>query len=368
MTFSTDDYQPTDDLSRAFTLPKRWYLDSQALELEKEKVFWKTWQCVGRAKQVARVGDYFACEVTGEPLVITRGADGVLRAFSNVCKHRAGAVAVGRGNRKSLQCMYHGWTYGLDGKLLFAPEMEGVVWNRDEFCLDAVRVEAWGGFLFVNLDAHAQPLLEILGAIPREVAAQGFPLEGMEFVERRDYVVECNWKVYIDNYLEGYHLPIAHPGLFREIDYEQYRVDAYRYYASQYAPIRELKAGEIQGRDRRFVRTEGEEQALYYWIFPNFMVNVYPDNLQINIILPTSHDRTLTIFEWYFLQPGSGAGWNSLQESIRFSDEVQREDIEICEIVQKGLRSRTYDAGRFSAKRENGVHHFHLLLNEFLQK
>lgn len=317
---------------------------------------------------MARVGDYFACQVTGEPLVVTRGTDNVLRAFFNVCKHRAGAVAVGRGNRKSLQCMYHGWTYGLDGKLLFAPEMEGVEWNRDDFCLDAVRVETWGGFLFVNLNRAAPPLLEFLGEIPRQVEQQGFRTDAMEFVERRDYHVNCNWKVYIDNYLEGYHLPIAHPGLFREIDYEQYRVDAFRYYASQYAPIRELKPGEIHGRDRRFIRTEGEEQALYYWVFPNFMVNLYPDNLQINIILPLTHEKTLTIFEWYFLQPGSGAGWNSLQESIKFSDEVQREDIEICEIVQKGLRSRTYNAGRFSAKRENGVHHFHLLVDEFLTK
>lgn len=368
MTLLLDDYTPQPNTARASTLPARWYVEPQFLEKEKENIFYRTWQCVARAEQVARRGDYLACAVLDEPLVLSRGTDEVLRAFSNVCKHRAGAVAVGKGNRKSLQCMYHGWTYGLDGKLLTAPEMEGVEWDRAAFCLDAVRVETWGGFVFVNLDPHAPPLHDVLGDIPHQVERAGFRPAEMEFVERRDYYVDCNWKVYIDNYLEGYHVPIAHPGLFREIDYENYKVDTYRYYSSQYAPIRELKPGEVHGRDRRFLRTEGEEQALYYWIFPNFMLNLYPDNLQINIILPLGHEKTLTIFEWYFLQPGSGAGWNSLQESIKFSDEVQREDIAICEIVQKGLRSRTYDTGRFSAKRENGVHHFHLLLNEFLRQ
>ena len=121
-------------------------------------------------------------------------------------------------------------------------------------------------------------------------------------------------------------------------------------------------------RDRRFLRTEAEEEALYYWVFPNFMLNFYPDNLQINIILPLSHDRTLTIFEWYFEQPGTGGGWESMQNSIAFSDEVQQEDIVICETVQKGLQSRSYDIGRFSVQRENGVHHFHSLVYQYLTR
>ncbi len=363
------DFTPNTDLSRASTLPSSWYTDPSILELEREKIFCSTWQPVGRIDMVVRSGDYFACDVVGEPVVVVRGMDGILRAFANVCRHRAGPVAAGRGNRKSLQCRYHGWTYTLDGRLFAQPEFEGVQdWNKTEICLPSYRVETWGPYVFVNLDHSAPGLTDVMGAIPDEVNRMGFALEKMHFLERRDYAVHCNWKVYIDNYLEGYHIPIAHPGLFRELDYEKYRIDTYRYYSSAYAPVRPLKEGEIQGRDRRYVRSEEESKALYYWIFPNFMINIYPDNLQANIILPQGHDRTLAIFEWFFIEPGTGEGWESVQQSISFSDQIQREDIELCEMVQRGLQSRTYNQGRLSVKRENGVHHFHSLVHEFLSK
>lgn len=363
------DFAPEAALARASTLPARWYVDPRFLELEKEKIFWRTWQPVGRLEEVLRPGDYFTCEVAGEPLLVTRGQDNDLRAFYNVCRHRAGPVATGKGNRKVLQCKYHGWTYGLDGQLLTAPEFEGVeAWRPQEACLPPVQVAVWGQFVFVNLDPDAAPLSETLGPIAAEVAGKGLAIERMQLVERRDYLVACNWKVYVDNYLEGYHIPIAHPGLFREIDYEQYRVDTFRYYSSQYAPIRPLRPDQIPGRDRRYVRTEAEAQALYYWVFPNLMLNFYPDNMQINIILPLDHQRTLTIFEWYYEQPGTGEGWESMQQSIAFSDEVQREDIFLCETVQKGLQSRSYRQGRFSVRRENGVHHFQSLIYEFLTR
>ena len=213
----------------------------------------------------------------------------------------------------------------------------------------------------------APPLAEMMGAIPAEVAAAGYDVASMRLVERRDYVIECNWKVYVDNYLEGYHLPIAHPQLFKELDYDSYRVEEFRYYSKQHAPIRELKPGEELGVDRRYLRQPGaEDSALYYWLFPNTMFNIYQDNMSSNVILPLGPDRTLTIFEWFFAEPGSGAGWESMQQTIAFSDEIQQEDIVICEQVQRGLRSRAYDTGRFSAKRENGVYHFQNLVREFL--
>ena len=361
------DFTPQPDIAFATTLPSRWYKDPAFLELEREKIFGRTWQAVGRADMVLRPGDYFTCELQGEPLVITRDAAGDLRALSNVCRHRAGPVAAGKGNRKSLQCRYHGWTYTLDGRLFAQPEFEGVQdWDKSKICLPSHKVQSWGPYIFVNLDPECFSFTEMLGKIPDEIQQQGFEIDQMNFIERREYIVNCNWKVYIDNYLEGYHIPIAHPGLFREIDYEQYRVDSYRYYASAYAPIRPLKEGDIHGRDRRYVRTEAETRALYYWIFPNFMINIYPDNLQANMILPVDHEKTLTVFEWFFKEPGTGEGWESLQQSIAFSDQIQQEDIELCESVQRGLKSRTYDKGRLSVKRENGLHHFHSLVHEFL--
>jgi len=357
-------------LARASTLSSRYYLEPAVLDDEKVRVFGRTWQLVAHWSDLARPGDFMPVTVLDEPIVLVHGTDGVLRAFYNVCRHRAGQVALTRGNRRSLQCRYHGWTYGLDGALRAAPEMEETE-DFDPACfgLQPVRVERWGPFVFVNLDDAAPGLAEVLASIPVEVAAAGFDIASMARVERRDYVVECNWKVYVDNYLEGYHIPIAHPALFREIDYDAYRIETQRYYSKQHAPVRELKPGQELGRDRRYLRSpDGEEDALYYWLFPNTMFNFYPDNMSTNVILPLGPERTLTIFEWYFAQPGTGGGWESMQQTIAFSDEIQQEDIVLCEQVQRGLRSRSYDAGRFSAKRENGVFHFQSLVREFLAR
>ena len=314
------DYNPADDLASAETMPARWYTDPQFLELEKHKIFWKTWQPVGRVDDVRRIGDFFTCEVVGEPLVIVRNLDNELKAYFNVCPHRAAVVAHGRGNRKSLQCKYHGWTYDLNGKLMRAPEFEGVKnWDAGNVCLQSVKCEAWGPWVFVNLDPHASPMSEVYDPIDKEIKGAGFNLDKMKLVERRDYLIDCNWKVYVDNYLEGYHLPIAHPGLFREIDYDQYRVDTFRHYSKQYAPIREVDAGEV--RDRRYVRSgEGEEDALYYWIFPNVMLNVYLDN--------TSHQHYSALSDMtkrsrflsgISMQPGTGEGWQQYAGHHRVS-------------------------------------------------
>jgi choline monooxygenase len=353
-----------EDLAHAETIPARWYTDPKQLELEREKIFWQTWQAFAHSAKVREARSYATGEIAGEPCVAVRGSDGVLRALSNVCRHRASTILEGEGCAKSLRCPYHGWTYALDGRLLAAPEFEGVKnWEREAVRLPEMRVEEWGPFVFVNVDGNAPALKEVMGDIPEQVAAIGCPVSQLHFSYRRDYLIKCNWKVYIDNYLEGYHLPAAHPSLFRELDYNAYRVDTYRYYSSQYAPIRPPRAG-CNGQ-RRYGSENAGDRALYYWIFPNFMLNVYPDNLSSNIILPVGHDQTLTIFEWFTYKQGSEAKEIS-PETVAFSDEIQQEDIRICENVQKGLASRTYDRGRYSVKRENGVHHFHSLLTEFL--
>ena len=359
---------PQTPLAGASTLPSRFYTDPSIYDREVEQIFGRTWQLVARADELARVGDFVPAMVVDEPVVVTHGLDGQLRAFYNVCRHRAGQVALTRGNRKSLQCHYHGWTYGLDGALRACPEMEeSEEFRKEDFGLQSVRVDRWGPFVFVCLDDEAPALAEVMGSIGSEVADAGYDVNRMRLVERREYVIACNWKVYVDNYLEGYHLPIAHPQLFKELDYDAYRVEEHRYYSKQHAPIRELKPGEELGRDRRYIRIPGqEENALYYWLFPNTMFNIYQDNMSSNVILPLGPDRTLTVFEWFFAEPGTGPGWESMQQTIAFSDEIQQEDIVICEQVQRGLGSRSYDAGRFSAKRENGVYHFQNLVREFL--
>lgn len=349
------DYEPT-ALAKATTLPSIWYVDPVFLEREREKIFRRSWQWVGRSEDVSRPGDYFAASLLDEPIVVARGLDSGLRGLSNVCRHRAALIAQNKGSGKLLQCPYHGWTYGLDGKLRRAPEMEEVEdFQIEDVCLPEVRVEEWGPLIFANLASSGPSFRETAPAIAEEVERAGFPIETMKFRERREYVVEANWKIYVDNYLEGYHIPMIHPALYRELDYDRYRVEAYRYHATQYAPLR--PSG---GEDRTNPKREEDEKALYYWVFPNLMLNFYPGSLQANTVIPLDHERTLTVFEWYGL-PGE-----DLEPAIAFSHQVQLEDVAISNSVQKGLRSRSYDRGRLSARRENGVHCFHGLLKEFL--
>jgi len=363
MSISLDDYRYDPNLATASTLPARWYTSAEFLELERNRIFARTWQAVAHSVDLVRPGDFVACELAGEPLVITHGTDGILRGFYNVCRHRAGTLAVGKGNRKSLQCQYHGWTYNLDGTLNRTPEFEGVEdFDRSCFGLAPIEVEAWGPLVFANLDLQSKPLNATLGEIVAETA--GIAIDKMQLVERRDYPVKCNWKVYVDNYLEGYHVPIAHPGLYRLLDYENYRVETRRMHSLQHSPLRPAR-----GATRLpYANLEPDTDVLYYWVFPNLMLNIYPDNFSVNFVLPIDADNTLTVFEWYFIEGGSGEAWETLQQGIAFSDEIQREDIELCEAVQRGLHSRSYNQGRFSVQRENGVHHFHALVDEFLRE
>ena len=159
---------------------------------------------------------------------------------------------------------------------------------------------------------------------------------------------------------------IAHPGLMKEIDYGQYRTDTFRYSSQQFAPIRAMKPDDA--RERLYAPGSGLKEALYFWIFPNLMLNIYPDNISTNVIVPLSHEKTLTIFEWFFHDVASQKSRERIERAVSFSDEVQREDILLCTNVQKGLGSSTYERGRYAVKRENGVHHFHLLLDEFLAR
>jgi len=353
-----DEYSFDRRLAAASTIPSRWYADPSVLEEEKRKVFGRTWQLVGRAEQVAAPGQYFTATIADEPLIVVRGADENLRAFSNVCRHRAGPVAAGAGQCKSFRCGYHGWTYSLDGNLVATPEFDGVEgFSKEENCLPQFRVETWGALVFVNLDKACAPLLYVLEDMPARVSLRNF--EGMRLAQRKDWYVDCNWKVYVDNYLEGYHIPIVHPALNRELDYARYRTETKRFYSIQHSPIRRDRAIRLQTKD-------ASDEAQYFWLFPNLMLNVYPDNYSTNLIVPLSAERTLTVFEWYFRDVQSEATQEALRRTVEFSDEIQREDISICEAVQRGLRSRTYQAGRYSVKRENGVHHFHGLLSEFL--
>jgi choline monooxygenase len=344
------------DIAVASTLPADYYSSPAIAAAEGEKIFGRSWQVVARREQLAKPGDFITAGVAGEQILVSRGTDRELRGFYNVCRHRAGPPATGCGNRKVFRCGYHGWTYGLDGKLLNAPEMDGTKnFCAEDFALRPVRVAEWSLWVFVNLDSNAEDLVPALRELPSQSAR--FNMETMKLYERREYKLDCNWKVYIDNFLEGYHLPSVHPGLNKELDYSQYTTTMYERHSAQSSPIRGPENEDTT--ERRYKQSKGDLCADYFWVFPNWMMNCYPDNMSLNIVVPTAPEKTSVIFEWYFTDEVLQT--DAPQQSVTFSDQVQSEDGHICEVVQRNLHSRSYDRGRYSVKQEKGVHHFHQL-------
>ena len=363
MDISSDLVKVDPEIARAWTLSAPLYTNPAVFAAEKERIFSRTWQVVGHGSQVSNPGDYFTTELIGEPLLLVRGGDGRLRGFYNVCRHRAGPPAEGCGSRKIFRCGYHGWTYGLDGALISATEVDGVEGFRaEDFALAPVRTEEWFNFVFVNLDPEAASLRATLGQLPRQV--EKFPFTGMTLFERRTYDMKCNWKTYVDNYLEGYHLPSVHPGLNRELDYNAYVVEPYARHVRQFSPIRGAQPGD--STPRRYQQAAEDLTTDYFWIFPNWMLNCYPDNVSLNIVLPLEPERSLAIFEWYL--PQKDHKLPAAKASVEFSHQIQLEDMAICEAVQKNLRSRSYTRGRFSVKQEKGVHAFHRMYAEMMNQ
>jgi choline monooxygenase len=350
---SYDDKAP---LSEASTIPAPWYVDPRIAELEAKTVFSKTWQMVGRADQVEKPGQFVTASIAGEPIVVVRGNDGVLRGFFNVCRHHAAAVVTEPcGQASILHCPYHGWNYGLDGSLKGMPEFDGVKgFDRQQNGLVPVKADTWENFAFVNLDPNAAPLREFLGGLVKRVAPLG--LGKLHYFDRRVYDIHCNWKVFVDNYLDGgYHVPHLHKGLNSVLDYKEYTIENEDRYCLQSSPMVASQEDVATGATRK------GDRAWYFWQYPNLMINCYEGYLDTNLVLPIDVDHCRVIFEFYFANI-SDARREYNQQSVEVGGRVQEEDLGICEAVQRGLKSRAYGAGRLSVRREAGEHLFHRLL------
>jgi phenylpropionate dioxygenase-like ring-hydroxylating dioxygenase large terminal subunit len=350
------EFDPALPLERARSLPSPWYADPRIAALERERVFGASWQLVARADQLERPGDFVTTEVAGEPLLVLRDDAGELRAFFNVCRHRAACVMTEpQGNARRLRCRYHGWTYDLRGQLRGLPEFEGVEeFRREEQGLVPVHVDRWGPMVFVHLGEAAPPLGEWLAPLPAEMGT----LEGLRFLERREYTLACNWKVFVDNYLDGgYHVNTVHPALAGVLDYTGYKTTVFANASVQTSP---MKSGDPNDPASR---TRTGSEAAYWWVFPNFMLNLYSGVMDTNLVLPMGPDRCKVIFDYYFAR---GTAADFIDQSVAVAHQVQIEDVGICEEVQRGLHSRSYTVGRFSVKREAGGYHFHQLLANHL--
>jgi len=345
-------------IERASTPPSAWYTDARIAELERDAVFGRSWQMVGRLDQLRDEGDFVTARIAGEPVVVLKSDE--IRAFYNVCRHHGAQVVGGdAGCLKKLHCPYHGWTYSLDGELLLTPNFDGVKeFERSSHGLRPVRVETWENWVFVNLDPDAPDLKTSFGSFCEALGP--LSLDKVGFHVRREYVLDCNWKVFVDNYLDGgYHVPFIHKGLTSVLNNREYRIENTDSHCLQSCVMSEADT------DTGAVRMG--HKAWYYWQYPNLMVNCYEgqdgvNTMDTNLVLPVGHERCLVICDFWFGDVSEKAKEHN-DESVRIADEIQQEDMGICASVQQGLGSRAYDTGRLSPQKEKGEYLFHHLLH-----
>jgi len=349
-------YDDRASLADASTIPAPWYTDPRISDLERSTVFGRNWVVAGRTDQVAAPGQYLTTEVAGEPIIVVRGQEGILRGFFNVCRHHAAAVMTEPcGHASILRCPYHGWSYGLDGCLKGVPEFAGVKgFEPAQNGLVPIHVDTWENFVFVNLDPPAASLPTFLARLMQSAAP--LALSKLHFFERRVWKLACNWKVFVDNYLDGgYHVPHLHKALSSVLDYTQYTIHNEDRYCLQSSPM------VTSDEDAATSATRKGDRAHYYWLYPNFMFNCYEGYMDTNLVLPLDTDHCEVIFDFYFSDVSESRCEHNRQ-SIAVGNRVQDEDIGICESVQRGLKSSAYGAGRLSVRREGGEHLFHRLL------
>jgi choline monooxygenase len=351
-------YDPNRPLATASTPPASWYTDLSIFDLERQAVFSRAWHLVGRSDQVQKRGEYLTAEVASAPILIVRGNDNILRGFFNVCRHHAATVMTNfQGKTENLRCPYHGWTYDLNGGVIHTPEFTGVAnFDRSANGLVPVQTAAWQGWVFVKLDADDPMLNDFLGANLIE-RIEPLNLERLHWFQRRSYFLNCNWKVFVDNYLDGgYHVPHIHGGLSSVLDNSRYKIETGERFCLQSSPIKTEKV-----KNTQIAAVRQGERAFYYWIYPNLMINIYDQVMDTNLVIAHAVDRTEVIFDYYFADVSKTARKKNLA-SIAVSEQIQSEDVAICESVQRGLASRAYDTGRLSVRREAGEHLFHRLL------
>lgn len=355
------------DITRAETLPASFYTDRETWDAVRERIFGRTWQFIGH------VGSLFGSDnnlhpfslhdgYLNDPLLLTRGTDGSVRCLSNVCTHRGHLLADGPQRVKKLVCPYHGRRFSLDGRMEFMPEFrEAADFPRDGDHLPSLRTEQWRGFVFTgyspsgsfkDMFSQLDPFLDFL------------PVESFQFRPgmSKTYQVQAHWALYCDNFLEGFHIPFVHETLGGMLDYGKYTTDVLDHAV--------LQTGFSDGNTPVFDLPEGHPDAgrnvtaYYYWIFPNLMFNFYPWGLQVNVVHPVDR-RSCRVAFYYYLYDES---LFREMEAQRVADITQEEDEAVVASVQKGLQSRFYTTGRFSPKREKGVHYFHRLIGQYLEE
>ncbi|OLF71358.1 (2Fe-2S)-binding protein [Maricaulis sp. W15] len=323
------------------------YVGAEALALDQREILSRGWQVVAPASALSEPGDHIVREIGGVPILLVRNGEGRLNGFLNICRHRAGPLALcdGKG-AKRLRCAYHGWAYDLDGHLRTAPEMQAADgFDHRDIALERIETEVWNGLVFARTRL-GPGFADIMAGID-DIVPTG-ALDGLNHHHSRIYDVACNWKVYVDNYLEGYHLPFVHPDLTQVVSYPDYKTELARFWSLQRSPVDAETEAYAAG------------EALYFFIYPNTMLNILPGRMQTNRVVANGPDACRVEFDFYYADGEAGRA----EADDAFSDSVQDEDRMICEHVQKGLASGAYQPGRLSPDQEAGVWHWHNLLRD----
>ena len=353
-------------LDQGITLPFSWFADPEIFREEQRRIFARSWIYAGVSDWVAEPGQFFTCRAGLVPVVVVRDHDGSLNGFVNICRHRATEVAQGRGKRETLQCPYHAWTYDLDGSLRAAPRSEREV-DFDRSCLGLrpVAVDTWGPFVFVNRDLDAPPLAEFLGGLPALIESAGIDFSKLRFRERQEWDLKANWKAVVENYLECYHCPTAHPGFSKviDVDPDAYRLTSDRWFSSQIGSVRE-GARDANGSSP-YKPGEGYDEAHFHYLWPTFTINVLPGkaNLATFAFRPIDAGNTATFGDCFY---GEDVTDEEVKDIDAFLAQVGLEDQELVESIQRAAASGGLEEGRLLLSSEHLIQHFQRLVESAL--
>ncbi len=354
---------------RSFSLPARAYIQPGYLDVEQDAIYYKSWQYVCHVEQLRKPGDYVAINIQGRPIVVLRDRERMLRAFYNVCRHRGHELLQGKGNVKAIVCPYHAWSYNLDGSLASVRRSETIQdFDFSEFGLMSIQTEEFCSMIFINLDPNATSLAIQSGDLAKEIQQYAPDIADLTHAHRLTYRIKANWKSVVDNFLECYHCSIAHRDFVSLVDMDNYIVTTHGIYSSHMAP-----AGKSENSAYNVEEASIQDHAVW-WLWPNTCLLRYPGapNWMVWRFIPVDTETTAETFDFFFEDSTPNA---TQMEAIEYIDKVlQKEDIDIVESVQRGMKTPAYEQGRFvcdingKGESEHAVHHFHSLYLEAIDR
>jgi glycine betaine catabolism A len=337
------------------TLAQKYLISEEIFAEEQKRIFSKQWVCVGHQSDIATTGDYFLAEIAGESVIIVRDQFGSIRAFYNACRHRGTRLCEDKGHfRQTIQCPYHAWTYGLDGRLLGAPHMEQCEdFDKADYPLNEVKIGLWEGFIFLNLAGEPAPLEASFAPLSGKFSHWNLPK--LRSAKRIEYDVRANWKLIFENYSECYHCPLVHPALSKITPYDSAENDLTDGpFLGGFMPITSGSSLTMSGHACALpvgeIKAEDHKRVFYYSIFPNMLLSMHPNYVMVHQIWPQKPGRVLIYCNWFFHPDAFGRPDFRPDDAIEFWDMTNKQDWHVCELSQQGITSRSYQPGPYGPR------------------